>query len=86
MTRGNFEPGNKGNAPNFTGGTGGLIPLPREVARRGLLTHPMIFINETLSRINPCYVPSGQANDQMASNPALDEMLTTLRGVWNPKT
>ena len=30
--------------------------LPTEVLREGLLTHPLIFINETLSRINPDYL------------------------------
>ena len=33
--------------------------LPREVTRNALLTHRTLFINETLSRVNPDYVPSG---------------------------
>jgi hypothetical protein len=33
--------------------------LPREVTRQALLTHRMLFINDTLSRVNPSYVPSG---------------------------
>jgi hypothetical protein len=33
--------------------------LPREVTRNALLTHRTLFINETLSRVNPSYVPSG---------------------------
>jgi DcmR-like sensory protein len=31
--------------------------LPPESVRQGLLAHPSIFINETLSRVNPHYVP-----------------------------
>ena len=31
--------------------------LPSEAVRQGLISHPSIFINETLSRINPNYVP-----------------------------
>jgi MEDS: MEthanogen/methylotroph, DcmR Sensory domain len=30
--------------------------LPREIAHQGLLTHQAIFINDTLSRLNPHYV------------------------------
>jgi len=33
--------------------------LPHGVTRQALLTHPMTFINETLSRVNPEYVPAG---------------------------
>jgi MEDS: MEthanogen/methylotroph, DcmR Sensory domain len=36
--------------------------LPHEVTRQALLTHPMLFINETLSRVNPSYAPSGLLN------------------------
>ena len=31
--------------------------LPPEAVQHGLLMHPSIFINETLSRVNPHYVP-----------------------------
>lgn len=55
-----------------------LGTLPREVAREGLLSHRIAFINETLSRINPYYVSSGPLSGQMATNPQLDEMITTL--------
>ena len=33
--------------------------LPREVMRHGLLSHPSIFINETLSLVNPHYLHPG---------------------------
>jgi hypothetical protein len=36
--------------------------LPPDVALKAVLTHRTLFINETLSRINPDYVPSGSAN------------------------
>jgi MEDS: MEthanogen/methylotroph, DcmR Sensory domain len=44
--------------------------LPREALRQGVLTHPSLFINETLSRINPDYLhptntESGTAADQV---------------------
>jgi hypothetical protein len=59
--------------------------LPREVTRGALLTHRMIFVNETLSRINPHYVPSALANEPMASNLDLDKMLTALRQLQSAK-
>ncbi len=31
--------------------------LPAQAVGQGVLTHPSIFINETLSRVNPHYVP-----------------------------
>jgi len=31
--------------------------LPHEVPRQGLVVHPAFFVNETLSRINPHYLP-----------------------------
>jgi hypothetical protein len=60
--------------------------LPREVTRRGLLTHRMIFINETLARINPHYVPFEQSNMQLAMNPDLDEMVTAVCQLPHTKT
>lgn len=55
-----------------------LDTLPREVARQGLLSHRTLFINETLSRINPYYISTEVLSEQMLRNPELDEMLTTL--------
>lgn len=54
--------------------------LPREVPRKALLTHRMIFINETLSRLNPHYVPSEMSNEHLAANPELDEIIAALKG------
>jgi hypothetical protein len=46
--------------------------------QQGLLMHRTIFINETLSRINPHYAQSGLSAGQRATNPELDEMVTAL--------
>ena len=46
--------------------------LPDEVMRQGVLTHQTIFINETLSRINPHYVASGLSVERRAMNLELD--------------
>jgi len=55
-----------------------LDSLPREVTRRGLLAHRSIFINETLSRINPHYVSSKLLSGLLANNQELDEAITEL--------
>jgi hypothetical protein len=47
--------------------------LPSEVTRQALLTHRMIFINETLSRVNPNYCSSGLSSGQLATNSQLDK-------------
>jgi MEDS: MEthanogen/methylotroph, DcmR Sensory domain len=52
--------------------------LPSEVMRQGLLSHPSIFINQTLSRVNPQYLfPSTEK--QVPSNPSeLDQIIYQL--------
>lgn len=57
--------------------------LPRGVMRQGLLTHRTLFINETLSRVNPHYVPSGKLSALKATNSKLDEMITALCKLQN---
>lgn len=52
--------------------------LPREVLRQGLLTHPLIFVNETLSRINPHYLLPNSYKSQAATNPALNSAINDL--------
>jgi hypothetical protein len=59
--------------------------MPREVARQGLLTHQTVFINETLSRINPHYAPSGLASEQLPTNLELDELLAAVHQLQNTK-
>jgi hypothetical protein len=52
--------------------------LPREVLRHGLLTHPSMFVNETLSLINPHYLSPDLFNDQAAMNPELEFVIDGL--------
>lgn len=52
--------------------------LPREVLRQGLLAHPLIFVNETLSRINPHYFRAESYSAQAAMNPELESMINRL--------
>jgi len=52
--------------------------LPREVLRHGLLAHPSIFLNETLSHINPHYLRAGSNCEQPAVNPELESMINRL--------
>jgi hypothetical protein len=52
--------------------------LPNEVTRQGLQTHQMIFINETLSRINQHYVSSWMPSDRTARNAELDKTINAL--------
>src|SRR5579871_1730446 len=42
--------------------------LPPEALRQGVLTHPSIFINETLSRINPDYLPATNTESGSPAN------------------
>ena len=52
--------------------------LPREVLRQGLLAHQSVFINETLSLINPSYLPARAYSDQAILNPELEGMISKL--------
>lgn len=52
--------------------------LPGEVLRHGLLTHPSLYINETLSRLNPHYVERESFAAQPINNAALDKMIRDL--------
>lgn len=52
--------------------------LPAEAIKHGVLTHPSIFINETLVRENPYFVPSGSKEDRLASDLELDELISEL--------
>lgn len=57
--------------------------LPRHVMRQALLSHRAIFINETLSRVNPHYIPSGRLSHQKATDSELDETITELCRLQN---
>jgi hypothetical protein len=54
--------------------------LPREVLRQGLVAHPSIFINETLSQINPHYLSEDSYIDRAAMNTNLDSAIDRLCG------
>ena len=52
--------------------------LPRQVMRDGLMMHRTVFINETLSRLNPHYINSKLPSEKMAASPLLDKMIAEL--------
>ena len=56
--------------------------LPHEVLRQGLLAHPSLYINETLSRLNPHYAERGSFTpasfDYTGLNTALDKTIQQL--------
>lgn len=52
--------------------------LPKKVLRQGLLTHPSVFLNETLSRINPYYFRADSYRDQAATKPELECAINRL--------
>lgn len=49
--------------------------LPAEAMLQGLLTHRSLFVNETLSRINPHFLPTGLVTARSASTPELHSAL-----------
>jgi MEDS: MEthanogen/methylotroph, DcmR Sensory domain len=60
--------------------------LPRDLVRQGLVAHPSIFVNETLSRVNPHYVQSTLGSRPNTANRKLDAFIDRLgRGVCPPK-
>ena len=48
--------------------------LPRDMVLQGIVAHPTIFINETLSRLNPHYIPS-EARSGPASSSHFEDLL-----------
>lgn len=52
--------------------------LPPEVLRQGLVSHQTIFINETLSRLNPHYAESKFVAEQASAKLELDEIVGKL--------
>ena len=53
--------------------------LPREFLRKGLVVHPSLFINETLTRINPNYLRPERFSEAAAAHPEIDSALYHLR-------
>jgi hypothetical protein len=54
--------------------------LPRDAMRQGLMTHASIFVNETLSRINPYYT-RGKSPQEMVSDSDFDAVVSRLNRV-----
>jgi MEDS: MEthanogen/methylotroph, DcmR Sensory domain len=52
--------------------------LPAESLREGLSVHRLIFVNETLSLINPHYMESRKHAEQAAANPGLDHAVQDI--------
>lgn len=53
--------------------------LPREAVREGVVSHASLFINETISRLNPHYVQAQAPDERMAAaRPVLDDALAVL--------
>lgn len=52
--------------------------LPREAMRQGLLTHPSVFINETLALINPHYIHRHAFTPQAEKSPEVESVLSRL--------
>lgn len=53
--------------------------IPREALRHGLLAHPALFVNETLSRLNPHYAPQ-EVRAKAGQRAALDALINQLCG------
>lgn len=60
--------------------------LPHEALYHGLLMHPALFINETLARINPRYIPSEAFVRLAASTPELEDAIRNLCALQNGKS
>lgn len=52
--------------------------LPRDILRKGLLTHPQLFINETLTIMNPHYLQPESFTQAATADPELDRLIDRL--------
>jgi hypothetical protein len=52
--------------------------MPRELTCNGLLVHPAIYINQTLTRLNPHYIPAEAAGQPAAVTPELKHVVQNL--------
>jgi hypothetical protein len=59
--------------------------LPREMLRQGILTHRGLFINETLSRVNPHYAASTSSLHSAQLTPKIDETIAELENLARSK-
>ncbi|HMG84466.1 MAG TPA: hypothetical protein VK574_01910 [Terracidiphilus sp.] len=49
--------------------------MPRKILRDGVVSHPSIFINQTLSMINPIYRHSASIANAQSGAPELDSFI-----------
>jgi len=49
--------------------------LPQSVLRQGLVSHPALFVNATLSRVNPHYLRPGACSETALQHPDLEAAL-----------
>ncbi|MBS1663371.1 MAG: MEDS domain-containing protein [Bacteroidetes bacterium] len=52
--------------------------LPHEAICQGLLSHPALFINETLARVNPQYIPTDGPMKSVTPTADLDRTIQNL--------
>lgn len=52
--------------------------LPRDVLRKGLLSHSQLFVNQTLTMVNPHYLQNPSFADAEAASSQLDHALDDL--------
>lgn len=52
--------------------------LPREALRQGFVAHPAIFLNSTLTQLNPHYLHPDAHHEQAVSHSAIDSMIAHL--------
>src|SRR5580704_6126884 len=52
--------------------------MPRSVLREGVISHPSIFINQTLSMINPIYCHSESFANAQSGAPDLDSFINRI--------
>lgn len=56
--------------------------LPRDAVREGVVSHPTLFISDTISRLNPHYVAArSPAERKAAARPELDDALDLLLAI-----
>jgi hypothetical protein len=60
--------------------------MPADALRNSLLTHSSVFINDTLTRINPHFMKIGSSSVPRASNKELDEVVNALCRFDGPST
>lgn len=58
--------------------------LPREALRHALVSHQGIFVNETLSQINPHFLPRALFTPEAARSPEIDAAVSLYAGGTGP--